>query len=76
MVRTIGRIEKGFCSRRNKASAVQNDVAQLIAQIRAAWLPSHNDGVAFVGQPFLEQTNLRRLARAITALEGDEYAGH
>jgi hypothetical protein len=55
---------------------VQNNVAQLIAQIRAAWLPRHNDGVTFVGQPFLKKTNLRGRARAITALEGDEYAGH
>jgi hypothetical protein len=76
MVRTICCIEKGFCSGRNKAGAVQNNVAQLIAQIRAAWLPRHNDGVTFVGQPFLKKTNLRGLARAITALEGDEYAGH
>jgi hypothetical protein len=76
MVRTICCIEKRFRSRRNEAGAVQNNVAQLIAQIRAAWLPRDNDGVTFVGQPFLEKTNLRGLTRAITALKGDEHASH
>jgi hypothetical protein len=55
---------------------VQNDVAQLVAEVSSTWLPRDDDGVSFGTEPGVQETNLRGLARAITALKGDEHASH
>jgi hypothetical protein len=76
MVRTIRRIEESFCPGGDEPGAVQNDVAQFVAEVSSTWLTRDNDGVSLVTEPSLQKTNLRGLARAITALKGDEHASH
>jgi hypothetical protein len=56
---------------------VQHQIAQHLRQRRAAGLARHHDTQAAVAQPRRQRLDVRRLAGAVDAFEGDEAAhGH
>ena len=55
--------------------AVEDDLADGLAELGAARLASRDDFAALRLERALEELDLRRLARAVEALEGDEHAG-
>src|SRR5919109_4152327 len=71
-LRTRRRIEEGLGPRSN-VTAVQDEVAELLPQLRPAGL-TREDGFGAVRlEPRLEQLRLRRLARAVDAFERHEH---
>src|SRR5690606_21897599 len=74
VVRTIGRVQERLRARGDLAAPVQDDLAQLLAQVRAAGLAGGEDRTALLLQPLHEARRLGRLARPVAALERDEQA--
>ncbi len=55
---------------------LQDRFAQLLGEIRAAWLARHDDMVSPRAERIRNELDVRRLARAVDSLQGDELAAH
>ena len=65
--------QQGFRAR-GHVIAVQHELANGAAERRATGLAGHHDFVAKALEPCAQQATLRRLARSVSALQGDEQA--
>ena len=75
VVGAVGGVEQRLGARGDVAAVVQHDLAHLDADVGAARLAGAHDRAALrASSHSLEQRRLRRLARAVAALEGDEEA--
>jgi hypothetical protein len=76
VLRLVGGVEQHLGTVGQVAGGrVQHDVADLAAHLRVTRLEGESHLVALLHQPVVEQAGLRRLARALAALEADEDAG-
>src|SRR5207302_8007125 len=55
---------------------LQDRFAQLLGEIRAAWLARHDDMVSPRAERIRNELDVGRLARAVDSLQGDELAAH
>jgi hypothetical protein len=72
-LRTRRREERRLGPGRDRA-AVQDELADALAERRPARLPRRHDVATFALEPLAEQLDLRRLAGAVEPFEGDEHA--
>ena len=76
MVGPVRGVQERLRARLDRAGAVQHQVPDADAQVRAAGFPGADDGAPEPGEPALECLRLCRLARGVPALERQEEAGH
>src|SRR5216683_3037729 len=55
---------------------LQDRFAQLLGEIRAAWLARHDYMVSPRAERIGDELDVSRLARAVDSLQGDELAAH
>jgi hypothetical protein len=75
VLRTGGRVEKRLRPGLDVA-AVQDELADLLAELGAAGLARRENSLSVSLQPHSQELRLRRLARAVEAFEGDEHRPH
>ena len=74
MVGAVGGVQEGLGAR-GDVPAVQEEAADLDAELRAARLAGEDVVDVRCGQEVGEDADLRRLADAVASLEGDEQTG-
>ena len=72
VLRARGRVEERLGPGRDVA-AVEDEVADLLAELRPSGLARHDHGFALGLEARAEELRLRRLPRAVEALEGHEH---